>query len=574
MSQNPRKNITDHEHEYNTRRKRTQVTDKNRNTSLPVPVAQVPKRKDLRESIRGRPLSNNHLPAIPETNEQDLSSESNNPKNNSSEIQNFAIAGGMENLAAGFDPNAVNNSQPPSRGSVSQPGAIPKVTNTSNVQNQTAIPPTNDGHLIDPAAMTVIKEVIANTQKHMMDDIISNLTNTFKETLQLEAAKIASQVRNNFNQPPNNPPVSSNRPGDESRYRLDYREDRYCHNQANFQSNSHTYSNPNSNPQAQQVPPRNNTFSQPIRNCPSASHNPNGGNYFQQPREQNPFANEPNFNHHAQQNFAQQPHDYAPNYYNQNRLRIDKWGISFNGTNMAVEDFLFRVELKQNRSGCTWQEVYDNLNSILKDPVDSWYWDFRKKNPRADFDSFKCALSERYPTKDTDIDFWKKLINRKQKHGETFDDFVDDLERLYFKMEAPPTNAQFISVIRDNVIPEISTYIGLARPNTLIEMKYLAREAEKLVDKLKPNKSNFFKKNVNEVSDDDRCCNEDEHMFIEAFTTQKRDYKVFQCKKCSQKFRVNEETREEKRIYCYGCGKEGVVVTNCPVCLENKKASE
>lgn len=120
----------------------------------------------------------------------------------------------------------------------------------------------------------------------------------------------------------------------------------------------------------------------------------------------------------------------------------------------------------------------------------------------------------------------------------------------------------------------ISTYIGLARTNSLAGIKHLAREAEKLVNKLSPNKNKFQKKSIQEVSTNEYCSNEDDHVFIEAFTSHKKDYKVYQCKRCSQKFRVNEQTQEEKRIYCYGCGKEGVIVSNCPTCTENRKASE
>lgn len=240
---------------------------------------------------------------------------------------------------------------------------------------------------------------------------------------------------------------------------------------------------------------------------------------------------------------------------------------------MTVEDFLFRVECKQASSNYTWPEVYNNLNNVLSEPVESWYWSFRRNYPLADYESFKLQLSERYPSRENDIDLWRKLVNRKQRASESFDDFADDVEKIYYRMEERPTLAQLIELIRDNVTPEIAAYIGLARTNSLAGIKHLGRQSEKLVEKLNPNKNRLVKRNVHEVSTHEYCSSEEDHVFIEAFTPHKKDYKVYQCKKCSQKFRVNEETQEEKIIYCYGCGKEGVIVTNCPTCTGNRNAS-
>lgn len=260
---------------------------------------------------------------------------------------------------------------------------------------------------------------------------------------------------------------------------------------------------------------------------------------------------------------------------NINRTPLDKWGFQFNGTNMSVEDFLFRIECKQSSSNYSWEEIYNNMNNILSEPAENWYWNFRKNHPRANYASFKIALSERYPSKDNDIDSWRKLINRKMRFGESFDDFVDDIERIFYRMEDHPTVSQLINVIRDNATPDISTYIGLAQTNSLAGIKHLGREAEKLVNKLNANKSKVFKKNLHEVSNTGSCDTDDDHiLFIEAFTSPRKEYKIFQCKRCKQKFRVNEETQEEKRVYCYGCGKEGVIRSNCSVCAENRKTSE
>lgn len=524
------------DHNIFIRRKRNEEADKLRNTDIEIPLEGFPSRKDNRESLRGRrdltvlPLSNTPLFGIDEQEENDLSSNSNLHESSHNEMQDFNSGAGEARgniIPSIINPPIFMETQVPTGASNNDRVQIQSNVRLNDVTGRTV-------SAMDPNMMSIVKEVIVNTQKDMMADIVANLTNTFRETLQLEAAKIVSQVGNNLSQPPHARPATS-QPGDESCYRLEYREPRFYQNELHSANDSRPQ-----RPNRDQQPPVINQNGPP-------------------PNDQIPPQN--NFN--------------IPNYQiNNNRTPLDKWGFQFNGTNMSVEDFLFRVECKQMNSNYTWQEVYSNLNSVLSDPVESWYWNFRKNHPRADYNSFKLALSERYPSRDNDIDLWRKLINRRQRPGEAFDDFVDDVEKIYYKIEDRPTIPQLIDLIRGNVTPDISTYIGLARTNSLAGIKHLAREAEKLVDKLNPHKNRIMRKNVQEVSANDCCPNEDDHVFIEAFTPHKRDYKVYQCKRCSQKFRVNEETQEEKRIYGYGCGKEGVIVTNCPTCTENRGSSQ
>lgn len=459
-------------------------------------------------------MSNTPLYCIGES-EENLTEGAQNPQD---DIQRFSTGAGEAygSLASGVSSFAINNNANPMNTS-------PKidVTNVHGGQSQNNInkAPNNIVPTMNAEMSTMFKDFIISTQQDMMADIIASLTTTFRETLQVEATKIdRAQVQQSAN--------LNQSPGDESQFRLSYRVPRAAQNEAPPNQNQNAFQRQNPN--------------QPFINY------------------QVPLPNIPN----------------PPNCQNINRIPLDKWGFKFNGSNMSVEDFLFRVECKQINSNYTWHEVYNNLNNILADPVENWYWNFRKHNPRAEYESFKLALSERYPSKDNDVDLWRKLINRKQKAAESFDDFVDDVERIYYRMIERPSVIQLVNVIRDNVTPEISTYIGLSRTNSLAGIKLLARDAEKLVDKLNPNKYKFPRKNINEVATDSYCRDEEDHAFIEAFTPYNRDYKVYQCTKFSQKFRVNEKTKEEKRIYCYDCGKEGVTRNSCTVCQENRKASE
>lgn len=528
--------------------KRNEELDKNRAEPLGNATVEPPNRRSNRETLKGRRdltvLPHSKTPLFGFEDETDTGGTDFRTMPNSQDLQNFnsgvgdAHAGEMMTGADFTTPgwniglNNLNTQGPPHR-------EIPSQTNPPEGQfsNQHVNIPSS----LDPTTANLVKDLIVKVQKETMSDMMKNLTNVFKETLRIETQAIMRQVTSSSSSagPQPNGADDAGLAGDQSQFRLGYRD--------------------------------------PVNNQNQFDQNPNlheqNRNYFQG-RPQNAYFEDPRVNvrNHYQPNAEQANH--APYNFPQ-RVQLDKWGFQFNGSNMSVEDFLFRVECKQNTSNYSWAEVYSDFNNLLSGPAEHWYWNFRKNRPQADYNAFKLALAERYPSKESDIDLWRKLMYRKQKPGESFDDFVDDIERIYYKMGDQPTNQQLISVIRGNVSSDIATYIGLNRTNSMVALKHMAREAEKLATKLNPGQRNkSYSKHVSEVSEPDFCENPEDHIFVEAFSAQRREYKIFQCKRCSQKFRVDEESKEEKRIYCYGCGKEGVIKSNCPVCSENRRISE
>lgn len=557
MPNQPKPKPSTYKQHFTRSSKRNEELDRNRGEGAGLyPRVGIPSRRSSRDTLRGRrdstvlPLSNTPLFGFEDEPEQ--SGTDFEAMSNSQDLHNFNMGIGDTNANMGDLPPAMETSpqgvNPNHNNLNANRNANRRDVQSQNIQaeHQTPNPQANVRQTLDPIAAHLVKELIVNVQKETLADMMKTLTEGFKETLRLEAQNIAKQVTSNVSNA--RTLYSGSAPtvaGDQSQFRLGYRA-------------------PSSN---QNQPPQNPNVHEPNQNPFQGG--PNYSRYEQPPI--NIYAQYPQY----RQNYPQhrQNDNLQNNVNNPQRVQLDKWGIQFNGSNMPVEDFIFRVECKQSTSNYSWGEVYNHFNNLLSGPVEEWYWNFRRNSPRATYDDFKLALAERYPKKDSDIDLWRKLINRKQKLGESFDDFVDEVERIYHKMVEQPTNQQLINVIRDNVNSEISTYIGLNRTNSMVTLKHMAREAEKLATKLIPssNRNKPYSKHLSEVSETEFCQNPEDHVFVEAFSTQKREYKVFQCKRCSQKFRVDEESKEEKRIYCYGCGKEGFIKSNCPSCSENRQ---
>ena len=259
------------------------------------------------------------------------------------------------------------------------------------------------------------------------------------------------------------------------------------------------------------------------------------------------------------------------------KVQLDKWGISFDGKNMSIEDFLFRVDCKLANSTYTAEQVYNHFNNLLRGSAENWYWRFRRSNVNSDYATLKLTMLEHFRSCDNDVQIWAKLIGRHQKPGEKFDSFVEDMEELFYRMTSRPPINDLITVMRENVNYEISLAIGLNKTNSLINFKQWCREAEKLVNKNKtsaPKKRFIEEVNAREYERHDEI---DGEANLEALRTNfvKRDTSNFTCFNCDLKGHgFYDCPLETRNLFCYRCGEKNVTCVRCPKCSGKIHSSE
>ncbi|KAI8125098.1 hypothetical protein CVS40_4835 [Lucilia cuprina] len=73
-------------------------------------------------------------------------------------------------------------------------------------------------------------------------------------------------------------------------------------------------------------------------------------------------------------------HTASENHNNGNieriNIRVDKWGILYNGNNsqLSIEDFIFRIKHLQAHFIISWDEILRDFHLLVTGPAKDWYF--------------------------------------------------------------------------------------------------------------------------------------------------------------------------------------------------------
>lgn len=269
-------------------------------------------------------------------------------------------------------------------------------------------------------------------------------------------------------------------------------------------------------------------------------------------------------------------------------VKLYKWGIKYDGISMPVDYFFSVIEMKQPSYPYSFDQIFQHFDQLLTGKAQTFYFQFRLTNPRANYNFLKLAMEEQYGSLDTETDIWKKILLRRQKFGETFDDFYESIKELRLRLKDPRTSVEIISLLRDNVLHEISLALVSFSSNSLSAFVQKCRETDKLIKRNYSFKQKSGRPHVNEVVVEDV---EEQVVDLEAFqsysrnrfnnppqnnafnkTKEKREFRCYNCDatdhgwfKCPEKTRI---------LFCYECGEKETNTVECPRCSENRKRSE
>lgn len=262
---------------------------------------------------------------------------------------------------------------------------------------------------------------------------------------------------------------------------------------------------------------------------------------------------------------------------NSGKVKLYEWGFKYDGSDkLTVEDFLCRVQMAQQSSPYTWDQVYNYFHQILEGTLVNWYWQYRKKNVRGNYTMMKDRLLEEYGSKDTDIDVWKSMMKRTQRVGETFMNFYRDMDDLHSRLSVRKSDKEMIDLLKCNVRDELALALAPFKTNSLSEFKNLCRDVDDVMFKRNiGSQKASFRKSVHEINQE----KVEQECEVEAVSSgrnfRKRDINQYICFNCDENGHGFRDCPSEKRcLFCYRCGEKNVTSPNCPVCQENRKRSD
>lgn len=279
----------------------------------------------------------------------------------------------------------------------------------------------------------------------------------------------------------------------------------------------------------------------------------------------------------AFQEFLRQEDQPRQRYESDRQNKLDKWGLKFDHKRMTVDDFIFRVETFKNSSRCSWQHIFENFHYLVTGKAEQWFWQFRRSTPNGNWNDLRAALIRNFASLDTDSEIIRQMTDRRQEYNESFIDFYDSIIELNFRLTTPKTEIELMEIVRQNVNDQIARLIFNSTVRSMNDLLQLCRRAEKFISernrkrigkvselensKDKNSKSHvsiYYQSNAN--GDHDQISNED----VEALDNLRRDTSKYKCWNCETIGHSFIECTRERRIFCYHCGKVGVITPNCP----------
>lgn len=258
---------------------------------------------------------------------------------------------------------------------------------------------------------------------------------------------------------------------------------------------------------------------------------------------------------------------------------ISNWKIKFTGSvnSISVENFLYRIEALTSH---TLQGDFDllcrNASSLFEGKAADWFWRYHRSVHSVNWHDLCRALRQQYSDSRSDVDIRELIRDRKQRQGESFDNFYESVVQLTDRLREPLSCDMLVEILRRNLLPEIQHEILNLKITSLQELRDICRRREFFLqdvrrkhglDFSKPTQSS---KRVCEV--DELVTEEDMGSFIDS--NEQVAGISLNCWNCHQAGHRYQECLADRSVFCYGCGTPNIYKPNCRKCSsKNWKSS-
>lgn len=263
---------------------------------------------------------------------------------------------------------------------------------------------------------------------------------------------------------------------------------------------------------------------------------------------------------------------------------IHNWNLKFDGSanGLNIDEFLYRVKtLTRETFNDDFSVICKNLNTLLTGKAREWYWWYHKLVPVIVWEDFCKAIRAQYKDMKSSFDLREEIRNRKQKPGESYDNFFDALSIIADRLPRPMVEEEFIEIIARNLRPEIRQdllYVpirSLSHLRKLVQMRenFLSDEyVRKSIVQRSPNSTFLPRRQVAEIDNSESLLAPDREFSVEALQKSDPNFNCWNCEKPGHHW---QDCLEDRTIFCYGCGTRNVYKAQCVKCasrtLSNSK---
>lgn len=259
-----------------------------------------------------------------------------------------------------------------------------------------------------------------------------------------------------------------------------------------------------------------------------------------------------------------------------------KWNICFTGTtnNESVISFLEKVESIRIARGVNKDDLFKSAGDLFKSQA--WTWYNNNKTRFQSWDQLTKKLKDDFLPYNYDENLLDEIRNRTQASNEKVALYIMNMEGLFNRLTEKPSEKIIIDRIRRNLLPTYISQLALLDIDTIDELVVKCKKLEESLTWSERYKSPTVNKNFSYLEPDLSCPNFYESHFHKNKSFSKPDdgrkpnfqfakqISTLKCWNCFKDGHSHRECRRQKRIFCFGCGLEGVNKTACPKCNGNQ----
>lgn len=279
------------------------------------------------------------------------------------------------------------------------------------------------------------------------------------------------------------------------------------------------------------------------------------------------------------QNINQSNQEHLSAHHNRAFIRREDFlDICFDGKNMSVRQFIFRLSRLKESNDVTWEYIVKHFYRCVKGYADTWYCALVKKVENAKLDLtwnvLKDALENDFGGRQTDADISNMMWGRKQKYNESFEEFFEELMKLNNGLSVPKDDSEIINILKSNcsnrIVSGVYNYSSKNAQDFRRQCMKYELEVEKRFKNNSTNSAQYSKKiseletgrSYPDLSEKEQTVSSNPDCQVEALNMSKLKPKV-KCGHCQQPV-----------IFCYRCFTPDVMFPDCTTCHpENSKGS-
>lgn len=228
---------------------------------------------------------------------------------------------------------------------------------------------------------------------------------------------------------------------------------------------------------------------------------------------------------------------------------------------MPVDKFIYMINsLTSDSLGGDFDVLCEHLHILFIGRGLDWYWRYRRSVERVEWSSLCEALRSHFQDHLSDGDIKELIRERKQGDNEKFDEFYSAVQYLCDRLRYPISDHELLDILRRNLCPKIRKELFYQELTSVAQLRHLILRREALLDDKEKSRFRSDKRFVNEVSSDEVG----EHNIEEAEIAElEKGFICWNCRKVGHRYI---DCMEERNIFCYGCGAEGVCRPKCSTC--------